>query len=165
MRTLLLLLVPVLASCAASDTNAPSLFPRPAEAIDPRVPVPDPVLSATPTPGLVAQLNSLVAQAEQGDAAFRPLADHAAQLAQAAGPKESEGWIAAQQALSAAIAARAPVATAIGDIDTLGAQRVQKLGGIGAADLKAIDAAAARVADIDSREAGLIQQIQSRLGR
>jgi hypothetical protein len=165
MRALPLLLVPLLAGCAASSTDAPSLFPRPAEAIDPRVPVPDPVLSPIPTTGLVAQLNALAAQAEQGDQAFRPLADRAAQLAQAAGSKESESWIAAQEALSAAIAARAPVANAVADIDALGAQRVQQLGGIGAADHKAIDAAAARVAEIANREAEIIQQIQDRLGR
>ena len=165
MRALLLLFLPLLASCAASGIDAPSLSPRAAEAIDPRVPVPEPVLPTNPAPGLATQLDSLVAQAAAGDRAFQPLADHAAQLASAAGPKESESWIAAQQALSAAIAARLPVARSLGDIDALGAQRVQTLGGIGAADLKAIDAAAAKVGQIDSREAETIQQLQARLAR
>lgn len=165
MRALPLLLLPLLGACAASGVDAPSLSPRAAEAIDPRVPVPEPTLSTTPTPGLAAQLDALVAQASAGDRDFRPLAEHAGQLAAGAGAKESESWIAAQQALSAAVAARAPVARAVADIDALGAESVQKLGGIGAANLAAMQAAAARVAEIDTREAALIAQLQARLAR
>ena len=165
MRALPLLLIACLSGCASAPVEAPSLAPRPAEAIDPRVPVPDPAIATTPTPGLVAQLDRLVAQAQSGDAAFRPLAEHARELAASAGPKESESWVVAQQALSAAVAGRAPVAGAAGDIDALGAQRIQKLGGIGAADLKAIDAAASKVAEIDGREAAAIDEIQRLLGR
>jgi hypothetical protein len=108
--------------------NAPSLYPRPAEAIDPRIPMPNPVLSTTPTPGLVDQLNALVGQAEAGDSGFQPIA-------------------------------------AAADLDSLGAERIQKLGGIAAADLKAIDAASAKVRAIDEREAALIKGLQDRLGQ
>jgi hypothetical protein len=163
----LIALVPIvaIAACARPGGPYPSLQPRAAEAIDPRLPVPDPPVSSTPTAGLVNQLDALVAQAVNGDSAFRPLAERAQQLASAAGAKESESWVVAQQALSAAVAARAPVTRAVGDIDALGAQRVQTLGGIGAADLKAIKAAAARVAEIDGREAAVIDQIQRQLSR
>lgn len=129
------------------------------------MPVPDPAIATTPTPGLVERLDRLVAQAAAGDEVFRPLARHAREVAASAGAKESESWVAAQQALSAAVAARASVASAVGDIDALGAQRIQKLGGIGAADLKAIDAAASKVAEIDGREAEAIDEIQRLLGR
>lgn len=164
MRALAPALAVLLWGCAAA-TNAPSLAPRPAEAIDPRLPVPEPVLSTTPSPALVQKLDSLVAQAVAGDGAFAPLAERARQLADAAGAKESESWVLAQQALSAAVGARTPVTTAAGDIDAIGAQRIQTLGGIGAADLKAIDAAAARVAEIDNREAAAISAIQAKLAR
>jgi len=83
----------------------------------------------------------------------------------AAGGPQSEGWIVAQQALSAAIAARAPVTRAAADLDSSGAERIQKLGGIAAADLKAIDAASAKVRAIDEREAALIKGLQDRLGQ
>ena len=165
MRALPLLLVPILAGCTSAEVNAPSLAPRAAEAIDPRVPVADPVIPTTPTAGLVEQLDKLVAQAVNGDQAFQPLVARADGLANAAGPKESESWIAAQQALSAAVAARMPVAAAVGDIDALGATRIQKLGGIAAGDLTAIDAAAAKVGEIDSREAEAIDAIQAKLAR
>ena len=165
MRALPILLLTMLSACASPETNAPSLAPRAAEAIDPRVPVPDPVISMTPAAGLVDQLNKLVSQALAGDQAFQTLIARAEELASAAGPKESESWIAAQQALSAAVAARAAVTAAVGDIDALGAARVQKLGGIAAGDLMAIDTATARVGGIDSREAAAIDAIQARLAR
>jgi hypothetical protein len=164
MRVIALALAVLLSGCAAAS-NAPSLAPRPAEAIDPRVPVPEPVLPTTPTPALVEKLDSLVAQAVAGDGAFSPLIEHARELADAAGPKESESWVVAQQALSAAVGARLPVTSAVADIDALGAQRVQILGGIGAADLKAIEAAAARVAEIDGHEAAAIDAVQKKLAR
>lgn len=129
------------------------------------MPVPEPVLPTAPTPALVQKLDSLVAQAIAGDRAFAPLAERARQLADAAGEKESESWVVAQQALSVAVGARAPVTSAAGDIDALGAQRIQALGGLGAADLKAIDAASARVSEIDSREAAAITAIQAKLAR
>lgn len=164
-RPLLLLACAAIAGCAHSPVEAPSLYPRPAEAIDPRIPVPDPVLSTTPSPGLVAQLTALIGQAEAGDSEFQPAASAAEKAAAAAGAPQSEGWIAAQQALSVAVAARAPVTRAAVDLDSLGAERIQKLGGIAAADLKAIDAASAKVRAIDEREAALIKNLQDRLGR
>ena len=164
MRGLALALTVLLSGCATA-TNAPSLAPRAAESIDPRVPVPEPVISTAPTTGLVEKLDALVAQAVAGDRAFSPLIERARQLAEAAGAKESESWVVAQQALSAAVGARLPVTSAVGDIDALGAQRVQTLGGIGAADLKAIGEAAAKVAEIDEREAAAIDSVQKRLAR
>jgi hypothetical protein len=165
MRAPPLLLLLALAGCSRAEIDVPSLAPRPEEAIDPRVPVPEPAIPTTADAGLVDQLDRLVAQAQSGDQAFQPLAERARQLAELAGPKESESWIVAQQALSAAVAARAPVATAVADIQALGARRIQALGGIAAGDLMAIDSAAARAGGIDSREASAIEQIQARLAR
>ena len=165
MRSLAFLLPVAIAGCSTPGGPYPSLQPRPAEAIDPRLPVPEAPQQTAATLPLVQQLDSLVAQAVAGDEAFRPLVERAEALAQAAGPKPSESWIVAQQALSAAVAARTPVANAVGDIDALGAERIQRLGGIGAADLEAINAAAARVAEIDRREADAINRIQARVNR
>lgn len=165
MRGSTLMLAGLLAACTTPAVEAPSLAHRPAEAIDPRVPVPEPHISTVPNAALISQLNALVAQAVTGDGNFRPLADKAAELAAAAGAKGSESWVVAQQALTAAVAARAPVASAVGDIDALGATRVQQLGGIAAADLKAINEAGARVTEIDGREAAVISSLQGMLNR
>jgi hypothetical protein len=154
----------LLAACAPSGGPVPSLLPRAAEAIDPRVPVEGPVNSRPVTEALASRLAELVAQAREGDAAFRPLAERAEQAAAAAGPPQSESWIAAQQALSAAAAAREPTTRALGDIDALGGDRLQSQGGLSPADLAAIREAGAEVGAIDKRQAERIDAIQRRLG-
>ena len=152
------------ASCAPTGGPAPSLLPRAAESIDPRLPVVGPVNDRPVTSALSARLAELVAQARSGDADFRPAAERAEQMAAAAGPAQSESWIAAQQALSAAVAARGAVTRALGDIDALGGNRLQAQGGLSPADLAAIQAAAAEVGAIDQREAAAIDAVQQRLG-
>ena len=163
MRGSALLLALAVSGCILPSSRTPSLAPRAAEAIDPRVPVPEPQLSMAVDPALAAQLAALVGQAEAGDAQFRAAAPSAREAAASAGARESESWVAAQQALSALISVRGPVTRALGDIDALGAARIQRLGGIAAADMRAIQAAAARVAEIDRRHASLIDELQSRL--
>jgi hypothetical protein len=113
---------------------------------------------------LAARLLTLVNQAHGGDAAFEGAASLAERLAAGAGAPQSESWIAAQEALTAAIAARRPTATALGDIDELAALALQTQGGLAPNDLIAIDRAAAEVAAIDQRQAQRIASIQRRLG-
>jgi hypothetical protein len=143
--------------------NAPSLAHRAAEDIDPRLPVPEPVLSTTPDPALQQQLDSTIGRAKGGNEAFEAAAPAVEKAVADAGPAQSESWIAAQQALSTLVSLRSPVTSAAADIDALGAERVQKLGGLAAADLKALDAASAEVRRIDEAEAAVIDRLQSRL--
>ena len=165
MRGLLIIACLLLAGCSAGDVQAPSLAPRAAEAIDPRVPVQNAVVSTDVSLPLASRIEALVAQALAGDEVFHPAADRAERLAASAGPAQSESWILAQQALSLAVAAREPVTRALGDIDSLGAERIQQQGGLGAGDLAAIKAAAARVGEIDEREAAAIARVQALLKR
>ena len=160
----LIAVLAVLSACAPAGGPYPSLQPRAAEATDPRLPVERPVNDRPVTPALAARLTELVAQARSGEAAFGPVAAEAERLAAAAGSPQSEGWVAAQEALSAAVAARAPTATALGDIDELGAVALQTQGGIAPSDLAAIQSAAAEVAAIDRRQAQRIKALQQRLG-
>ena len=152
------------ASCTRPGGPYPSLAPRAGEAIDPRVPVTRPMNDRPASEELVARLGALVAMARRGDAAFGPGIAIAQRLAAAAGAPQSESWILAQQALSAAIAARAPTANAAGDIDALAAAKLQSAGGIAPNDLKAIEDAGAIVGAIDQRQSDAIRSIQSRLG-
>src|SRR6185503_3570925 len=113
MRRLVLLTILALAACSTRPVGPyPSLQPRASEAIDPRLqpvkPMNDRPVSAT----LAAQLAALVEQARSGEAAFEPAMAQAEHLASSAGAPQSEGWIAAQEALSGAIAARTPTALA-----------------------------------------------------
>lgn len=116
------------------------------------------------TAALAARLGELVAQARSGDAAFAALADQAEKLAAAAGAPQSEGWVAAQQALSAAVDARGPTVRALADIDAIGASMLQAQQGLAPADLAAIQSAGAEAGAIDQRQADRISAIQRRLG-
>ena len=164
MRTAALLSILTLSACAAPGGPYPSLQPRAAEAIDPRVPVVRPVNDRPVTAGLTARLSALVEQAQSGDAAFDGAASAAERLAAAAGAPQSESWIAAEEALTAAIASRRPTATALGDIDAIAATDLQTQAGIAPNDFAAIKSAAATAAAIDRRQAKRVDAIQKRLG-
>jgi len=160
----LLLLALLLPACSTPGGPFPSLQPRAAEAIDPRVPVDRPMNARPVDPALAATLARLVSEARVGDAAFAPAIASAEHLAGSAAGRGSESWIAAQEALTAAIAARRPTATALSDIDELGGERLQKQGGMAPADAAAIEAAAADVGAIDQRQADRVDAVRKRLG-
>ena len=164
MRTPPFIAVLLLTACSTSGGPYPSLQPRAAEAIDPRLQPVRPMNLRAVAPGLAAQLSALVEQARSGDSAFGPAADAADRLAGAAGAPQSESWISAQEALSAAIAARKPTALAEADIDALAAKALQTQGGIAPNDLKAIQDAAAQVASIAHSQTSRIDAIKRRLG-
>lgn len=164
MRKLLLLSLAAVGACSSQGGPYPSLQPRAAERIDPRVPVERPMNNRPAGTALTARLAALVDQARSGDAAFGPAAADAERLATSAGPPQSESWIAAQEALTAAVAAQRQTATALGDIDELGATSLQAQGGLAPNDLAAIDRAATEVGAMSHRQADRIKAIQSRLG-
>ena len=160
----MLILAAALGACTRPGGPYPSLQPRTAEAIDPRVAVERPINDRPVSAALASRLAELVAQARSGDAAFGPAADAAERLAAAAGARESESWTVAQEALSAAMAAREPTTRALGDIDALGANALQTQGGMAPNDLAAIRSAGAAVAALDQRQVARIDAIQRRVG-
>jgi hypothetical protein len=159
-----LLLTSALSACASPGGPYPSLAHRAGEDVDPRVAVERPLNQRPVNAALASRLAELVAEARSGDAAFAAAADEAERLAASAGAPQSDGWIAAQQALSSAIAARGPTTAAIGDIDALGATKLQAQGGLAPNDLAAIKNAGGEVGAIDQRQADRIKAIQARLG-
>jgi hypothetical protein len=164
MRRLSVLLILTISACASPGGPYPSLQPRAAEAIDPRVPVERPLNDRPVTAGLAAQLAQLVVQARSGDAAFAPAVAEAERLASAAGAPQSEGWTVAQEAVSAAISAREPTVKALSDVDSLAANALHRQGGIAPNDLAAIQGAASAIAAIESAQAARIKALQGRLG-
>lgn len=117
-----------------------------------------------PSASLQERLASLLEQARAGNAAFEGAASKAERLASIAGAPQSESWIAAQELLSAAISARKATATALGDIDEIGATALKTQGGIAPNDLAAIQRAASEVGSLDRQQADRIDVIQKRLG-
>src|SRR3982751_3896982 len=131
-----------LSACTTPPSGRePSLAPRAAEAIDPRVPIPSEIIAGPADPALAARIAALLAEARNGDAQFQAAVPNAEQQAASAGPAQSESWIAAQQALSALIATRAPVTKAIGDLDGLASAQLAAKGGMLPGDLLAVQAA------------------------
>src|SRR5579884_2158566 len=84
-RHSIVLLTAMLGACSSPGGPYPSLRPRAAEAIDPRVPVTRPMNERPVTPALASRLAVLVDEAESGEAAFDGPASEAERLAAAAG--------------------------------------------------------------------------------
>jgi hypothetical protein len=161
-------LLPVIASLAACSHGAldpPSLAPRAAEAIDPRLPVERAPVERPVGEGLRNRLANLVGQARAGDASYRAALGTAEHAAAAAGPWHSESWISAQQALSALEAARAATTKAMGDIDAIAGDAVANKGAIGASDLIAVQAAADEAGALDRAQRATIARLSARVGR
>ena len=155
----------LLSACSTGPNgHEPSLAPRAAEAIDPRVPIPSEVVAGPADPALLARISELMAEVHNGDAAFQAAAQNAQALAASAGPAQSESWIAAQQAISALVASRAPVTRAISDLDGLASSRLMASGGILPGDLQAIQSASAEAGAIGNSEAALISRLQQQIG-
>ena len=160
------LLIPMLAvaACSTPSGPTPSLAPRAAEAIDPRVPIPVQPATGIVDPVLQARLAQLLDEVRASDQAFVAAAGVAERLTAAAGSTDSESWIAAQQALSGLVEARGPTARALSDIDAIAAQQLASAGWIEPANFAAIETAASKAGAIDRRQAALIDSLQARLG-
>lgn len=156
----------LLAACSVPSTGPdPSLAPRPAEAIDPRVPIPAEMPTGEADPAVVARLNELVSQVRAGIPAFDARLGEASRLAANAGPQSSEGWVAAQSALSRLVEQYGVTTRAAADIDALAADRLQARKWIAPADQAAISAAQAEVMAISSRQADAIDRLKDQLAR
>ena len=164
MRNAVCLTILALGACSAPGGPYPSLRPRAAETIDPRLPVSRPMNDRPVSAALASRLAALVDQARSGNAAFESAVAEAERLSVSAGPPQSEGWIAAEEALTAAIAARRPTATAHAEIDDLAGNALETQRGIAPNDLAAIQRAAAEAGALDERQAARVAAIQKRLG-
>lgn len=164
MQRALLFLPLAIAACSTPSGPTPSLAPRAAESIDPRVPIPVEPSSGTVDPALRARLAQLLEEVRISDQVFVAAAGAAERLAAAAGSTNSESWIAAQQALSGLVEARGPTARALSDIDAIAAQRLETAGWIEPANFAAIEAAASEAGAVDRRQATVIDSLQARLG-
>lgn len=152
-------------ACSSTMVTEPSLAPRAAESVDPRLPIPDAVPTGSVDAGLARQLQSLVEAARAGASAFNAQESEATRLASTAGPMASESWIAAQQALSRLVERHGVTTRAAGDIDALAGNRLEGQHWIRPADREAIAAAAAEVGSLNEAQSGAIQRLTRQLAR
>ncbi|MEO6113844.1 MAG: hypothetical protein ABIP07_05290 [Sphingomicrobium sp.] len=156
----------LISACARPDIGPePSLAPRAAEAIDPRVAIPSEVPMGSVDVSLAGRLAALVAEARAAAPAFEASRAEAERLASAAGPAESDSWIAAQQALSRTGGQHGVTTRVAADIDELAATRLKAQRWISPADREAIAAAAADVAVLSEAQAAAIERLRDRLAR
>jgi len=161
-----LLAIPLIGACSTAGTGPePSLAPRAAEAIDPRVPVPDKVPSGPVDAALAGKLNELVKQARAGVPLFEARRANADRLAAAAGPAASESWVAAEQALSLLVEQFGVTTNVAAEVDALASTRLDSKRWIRPADQQAIAAAAAEVAAISEPQAAAIGRLRDQLAR
>ena len=165
MRTLILLALVVTAGCTTALVNEPSLAPRAAESVDPRVPIPETVPIGTVDAALAQRLDALVGAARSGASQFQAREAEVARLAAAAGPTASESWIAAQTALSRLVEQHGITTSAAADIDALAATRLEGQRWIRPADRNAIAAAAAEVGQINEGQSAAIARLTQQLAR
>jgi hypothetical protein len=164
MRSLLFLpVLSIVAACSTPATVEPSLAPRAAEAIDPRVPIPDAAPIGTVDSSLAARLEALVSTARGGVPAFEAQKAETSRLAAGAGAMASEGWIAAQQALSRLVEQHGVTTQVAADIDKLASDRLVGQHWIRPADREAIAAAAAQVGSINEAQAAAINRLSDQL--
>jgi hypothetical protein len=155
----------LLAACSTSMAPEPSLAPRVAEGIDPRVPLPAAIPAGTADAVLVQQLDALVREARNGVASFNSRQADAERLATSAGPMASESWIVAQKALSVLVDQYGVTTRASAEIDAVAANRLNRQQWIAPADQAAIAAAAAEVSAISARQAEAIDRLTQSLAR
>jgi len=154
----------VIAGCSRADIGPePSLAPRAAEAIDPRVAIPADVPPGSVDPAMARRLAALVAEARGAAPAFDVLSGAAERMVAVAGPATSESWIAAQQSLSRLVGQHGVTTRIAADIDAIAATRLETQRWIGPADQQAIAAAAAEVAAISNSQAATIVRLRERL--
>lgn len=166
MNRALIAAIMLLAGCSTPNRGTePSLAPRAAEAIDPRVPIPDETPAGTLNPALAARLQQLLGSVQSNLPAFNEREAEASRLAAAAGPMASESWITAEQALSRLVAAYGPTTQAAAEIDALAADRLERQRWIVPADRQAIAAAASEVSEISERQVAAINRLKNQLAR
>lgn len=158
----LLVLAPLMLAGCTGQAIGPSLAKRPVEGQSFDEPVRTSAAPAVADTGLRGRIADLVARARAGQRAFSDVLPRAREAASSAGAEGSEGWIAAQQLLSALESARAPSTQALGELDTLLAERVNTGKEDGLAELQAADTQVSTIVDTQQSE---LVAIRARISR
>lgn len=155
-----LFLLAALTACeTATMRSEPSLAPRAAEAIDPRLPVTVGVDTRPADAGLAARIGALLAEARASANAFAAAEPGTRAAAAAAGSPQSESWIAAQLALSELERTRAPFTRAFAEIDELRSASARNARSA-PADVAALETAAAELRGLGERQAEALDAIR-----
>jgi hypothetical protein len=150
-----------LAACA-SEGPFPSLAPRAVEKEEAPVQAAPPAPVAA-DPRLAALLAELRARAREGHNQFQGALPGVERAAASAGAAGSEAWVEAQLAVSRLEAARAPVVSALAELDALLLARSNQAAPTNDADLAALQAAVAEVQAMADRQDSDIDRLAASL--
>lgn len=154
------------AGCASNEGDFPSLAQRPAEreyAAEQNGPIPvRPPLPADPS--VATRAEGFVAAARGAQGAFSSAYETAAAAVGKAGPPGSDSWVIAEQAVSRAVAAQAPLAKIGGELDDYAAARARETP-LAPADIERLHAATAEVERIAAEQAARIRRLEAALSR
>ncbi|MEN3973237.1 hypothetical protein WJS89_11210 [Sphingomicrobium sp. XHP0235] len=151
MRTAAILSCLLLAACQPRN-DAPSLGPRPAEAIDPRLPVgsTEPPQGALTVADRIASLEVRLREGEAGFASALPATRAAVARAGAPG---SESWVQAEEQLSLLERAHMPVAITLAELDRLVTLQIDQDGWASPSDRDAVERLMTRARAVYERQA------------
>mgnify|MGYP003289485546 CR=1 FL=1 len=158
------LLIALTACQSTIPSGGPSLARRSAEAIDPRLAVEAEVDTRPADAALLGRIAALLDEARASAAAFAAAEPGARSAAAAAGPAQSESWIAAQLALSELERTRAPFTRAFAELDELRSARAKDASS-SPADIAALEAAAAELHGLAERQVEALDSIRAAISR
>jgi Meckel syndrome type 1 protein len=155
-----------LAGCASDAGEFPSLAQRPAErAFAAEQMAPPKVRPALPDDPAVAQRTSaFVAAAREAEIGFGRAYDTAAAAVARAGPAGSDSWVVAQEGVSRAIAAQAPLTRLLGEMDDYAAARSRQTP-ISPGDIGRLDTTSAEVHRLADAQTARIRRLETALAR
>jgi len=152
--------------CASNEGDFPSLAQRPAErefaAEQMAPPKVRPPLPADASVG--ARADSFVAAARDAEGTFARAYETAAAAVAKAGPTGSDSWVVAQEAVSRAIAAQAPLTRIAGEFDDYAGARARQTP-LAPGDIARLQAATSEVEQMAATQAARIRRLEASLTR
>lgn len=164
MKIAAVLLAIALTACTATTATEPSLARREAEGIDPRIPIVNAPATDPADAALQERVAALLAQARAAERDYEAALPRARDLVAAAGPAQSESWIAAQLAVSELQRLRGPAISAAADLDAMRSTQARSGTAALASELELVEQAAAELRAINERLAASQDALADRLG-
>jgi Meckel syndrome type 1 protein len=152
--------------CASDAGDFPSLAQRPAErAFAAEQMAPPQVRPPLPADAAVAaRAEDFVARAREAAGGFARAYEAAAAAAARAGPRGSDSWTVAQEAVSRTVAAQAPLTRIAGEFDDYAAVRARQTP-LAPADVARLHDATAEVERMVAAQTGRIRRLEAALSR
>ena len=150
----------LLGGCAGGEGDYPSLLPRPIEQTAAVPPIEEAAPAAAADPAIDARVAALTADLDKGERAFAEAEGTARSAVSRSGAVGSEGWLSAQQAISALESARNDVGSALAELDAMRLEASQRSALV---DTTRLDAAWVRADALATKQRETISSLSAAL--